>query len=96
MDELISDEKRDEMPRKGPADGANLKVRQADEHLYRVGRNALGPKVVRPDVQPSLQSRLLDYLVLLTGRRKSWASAAEVQGELGGWHYGRRLIILSD
>jgi epsilon-lactone hydrolase len=79
MDELIPDKKRDEMPRKGRADGTSLKVREADEHLQTVGRNALLPKVVWPDVQPSLRSRLMDHLVLLTGRRKWWASAAVVQ-----------------
>ena len=41
--------------------------------------NALLPKVVWPDVQPSLRSRLVDHVVLLTGRRKWWASAAVVQ-----------------
>jgi pimeloyl-ACP methyl ester carboxylesterase len=79
MDELIPDKKRDEMPRKWRADGTNLKVREADEHLHTDGRKALLPKVVWPDVQPSLQSRLMDHLVLLTGRRKWWASATVVQ-----------------
>jgi epsilon-lactone hydrolase len=37
------------------------------------------PKVVWPDVQPSLQSRLMDHLILLTGRRKWWASTTVVQ-----------------
>jgi len=37
------------------------------------------PKVVWPDVQPSLRSRVLDQLLLLTGRKKWWASAAVVQ-----------------
>src|SRR5262249_31616016 len=79
MDELIADKKRDEMPRERHADGTSLKVREADEHLHTAGRNALLPKVVWPDVQPSLRSRLLDHLVLLTGRKKWWASAAVVQ-----------------
>ena len=64
MDQLISETKRDEVPRKRSADGTS---------------NALLPKVVWPDVQPSLRSRLMDRLVLLTGRRKWWASAAVVQ-----------------
>jgi epsilon-lactone hydrolase len=54
-------------------------VREADEHLHTDGRKALLPKVVWPDVQPSLQSRLMDHLVLLTGRRKWWAPATVVQ-----------------
>jgi epsilon-lactone hydrolase len=41
--------------------------------------NTLLPKVVWPDVQPSRRSRLMDHLVLFTGRRKWWASAAMVQ-----------------
>src|SRR5262245_42595304 len=45
--------------------------------LGRADRTSL--MVVWPDVQPSLQSRLVDRLVLLTGRRKWWASAAVVQ-----------------
>jgi hypothetical protein len=79
MDELIVDKKRDEMPRKGYVGGTSLKVREADEHLDTVDRDALLPKVVWPDVQPSLRSRLMDHLILLTGRRKWWASAAVVQ-----------------
>jgi epsilon-lactone hydrolase len=79
MDELISDKKRDEIPREGHADGSSPKVREAGEQLHTVGPDALLPKVVRPDVQPSLRSRLIDRLILLTGRRKWWASAAVVQ-----------------
>lgn len=79
MDELTSDKKRDEIPRNGHADGPSLKVQEASEQLHTVGRDALLPKVVWPDVQPSLRSRLLDRLILLTGRRKWWASAAVVQ-----------------
>jgi len=44
-----------------------------------VGGDALLPKIVWPDVQPSLRSRLMDHLILLSGRRKWWASAAVVQ-----------------
>jgi acetyl esterase/lipase len=44
-----------------------------------MARSALLPKVVWPDVQPSLGSRLMDHLILLTGRKKWWASAAAVQ-----------------
>jgi epsilon-lactone hydrolase len=79
MDELIVHKKRDEMPRKGHIGGTSLNVREADEHLDTVDRHALLPKVVWPDVQPSLRSRLMDHLILLTGRRKWWASAAVVQ-----------------
>ena len=68
-----------EIPRRAHLNGTSPKVRDADEHLDTVGRNALLPKVVWPDVQPSLRSRLMDHLVLLTGRRKWWASAAVVQ-----------------
>src|SRR5215469_151083 len=64
MDQLISETKRDEVPRKRSADGTS---------------NALLPKVVWPDVWPSLRSRLMDRLILLSGRRKWWASAAVVQ-----------------
>lgn len=41
--------------------------------------DALLPKIVWPDVRASLRSRLLDRLILLTGRKKWWASAAVVQ-----------------
>jgi acetyl esterase/lipase/precorrin-6B methylase 2 len=68
-----------EMPRRGRVDGMGPKVREANEHLDTVGRNVLLPKVVWPDVQPSLRSRLMDHLVLLTGRKKWWASDAVVQ-----------------
>jgi acetyl esterase/lipase len=78
MNDLISDKGRDEMPRKASVEGKSLKVQEADEYFRAVGRNAL-PNVVWPDAQPSLQSRLIDRLVLLTGRRKWWASAAAVQ-----------------
>jgi acetyl esterase/lipase len=44
-----------------------------------VPRIALLPKVVWPDVQPSLRSRLMDHLILLSGRKKWWASAAAVR-----------------
>jgi epsilon-lactone hydrolase len=37
------------------------------------------PQVFWPDAQPSLRSRLMDRLVLLTGRKKWWASAAAVR-----------------
>lgn len=37
------------------------------------------PKVVWPDVRPSLRSRMMDCLILLSGRRRWWASAATVQ-----------------
>ena len=83
--ELIPDKKRDEMPRKWRADGTNLKVREADEHLHTDGRKALLPKVVWPDVQPSLQSRLMDHLVLLTGGRKWWRLLRWFKSVLGGW-----------
>jgi hypothetical protein len=79
MDELISDKKRDELPRKGRVDETSLKLQKADEYLHAVDRGALLPKVVWPDVQPSLRSRLVDHLVLLSGRRKWWASATVVQ-----------------
>src|SRR5215472_6403530 len=64
MGQLISEKEQHEMPRQRRADGTS---------------NALLPKVVWPDVQPSLRSRLMDRLVLLSGRRKWWASAAVVQ-----------------
>jgi epsilon-lactone hydrolase len=79
MNGLIMDKKRNEMPRKGRDDGAGLKGREADQHRNAPGFIALLPKVVWPDVQPGLRSRLLDYLLLLSGRRKWWASAAAVQ-----------------
>ncbi len=79
MDELMPAKKRDEVPRNGRADAPSLKAREADEQLHTVGPDALLPKVVWPDVQPSLRSRLIDRLILLTGRRKWWASAAVVQ-----------------
>lgn len=50
-----------------------------DKRREEVGRDALLPNVVWPDVQPSLRSRLMDYLILLSGRRKWWASAPVVQ-----------------
>jgi len=79
LDELIANKKRDEMPRNGHTSGTSLRVREADEHLDTVDRNGLLPRVVWPDAQPSLRSRLMDHLVLLTGRRKWWSSAAVVQ-----------------
>src|SRR4029450_279206 len=50
-----------------------------DKKRDEMPRKALLPKLVWPDVQPSLRSRLMDHLILLTGRRKWWASAAVVQ-----------------
>jgi epsilon-lactone hydrolase len=44
-----------------------------------IPENTLLPKIVWPEVQPSLRSRLMDHLVLFTGRRKWWASAVAVQ-----------------
>lgn len=76
MDELIPDQKRDGMPRMGCT---SRKVREADQHFQTGGRNAMPANVIWPDVQPGLRSRLMDYLVLLSGRRKWWASAAVVQ-----------------
>lgn len=42
------------------------------------------PKVVWPDVRPSVRSRIMDCLVLLSGRRRWWASAAAVQERVRG------------
>ena len=52
-----------------------ITARKRDE----MPRNALVPKVVWPDIHPSLRSRLMDHLILLTGRKKWWVSAAVVQ-----------------
>ena len=79
MDQSILGKKGDEMSRKGQADGTSRREPQADENVRTAGRNALLPKIVWPDVQPSLRSRLMDHLVLLSGRKKWWASAAVVQ-----------------
>ena len=79
MDRLMMDKKRNETPRKGGNGGTSLKGREADEHRNTVGSIALLPKIVWPDIKPGLQSRLLDHLLLLSGRRKWWASAAAVQ-----------------
>lgn len=79
MDESIPDGKRDALSLNGSAGGASRKVHEGDEHIPAVTRDALLPRIVWPDVQPSLGSRLMDHLVLLTGRRKWWASAAVVQ-----------------
>src|SRR5215813_11938654 len=80
MNELIPGKKRDEVPRKGPAKETRLQVGETeDEHINTASPNALVPTVVWPDVQPSLRSRLMDHVVLLSGRRKWWASAAVVQ-----------------
>ncbi len=59
--------------------GTSPKAREADAHFNGHGGNTLAPEVFWPDVEPSLRSRLLDHLVLLSGRRKWWASAAVVQ-----------------
>jgi ubiquinone/menaquinone biosynthesis C-methylase UbiE len=67
------------MPPRASVDGMDPKVREANEHVDTVGRNVLLPKVVWPDVQPSLRSRLMDHLILLADRRKWWASAAVVK-----------------
>ena len=76
MDDLIRDGKQD---KNGRTDGARLNTWKADERLDAAGCNALLPTVVWPDVKPSLRSRLLDRFLLLTGRKKWWASAATVQ-----------------
>jgi acetyl esterase/lipase len=68
--------KHDEMPRKGCAAGESLNSQEADEHSHTIVRK---PTVVWPDVQPGLRSRLVDRLLLLTGRKKWWASAAVIQ-----------------
>jgi epsilon-lactone hydrolase len=39
----------------------------------------MSPHTVWPDIQPSVQSRLMDRLLVLTGRKKWWVSAAAVQ-----------------
>src|SRR5262245_52477001 len=78
MNNLILGEKSNEMPQ-GCIDGTSLREPRADEHFHTVGHNAFLPKVVWPDLQPSLRSRLIDQLVLFSGRRKWWASAAVVQ-----------------
>jgi len=82
MDQSILGNKGNEMSRKGEPGGTSLRQPQADESVRTSGRNALLPKVVWPDVQPSLRSRLMDQLVLLSGRKKWWASAAVVQGRV--------------
>jgi acetyl esterase/lipase len=46
---------------------------------HTAGPGALSPKVVWPPDQPGVRSRLVDRFILLTGRRKWWASAAAVQ-----------------
>src|SRR5262249_50426731 len=66
--------------RKGHIGETSLKAREPEEHLDTVDRNGLLPKVVWPDVQPSVRSRLVDHLVLLIGRRK-WSASAAVVGE---------------
>jgi monoterpene epsilon-lactone hydrolase len=79
MDELIPDRVRDEILRMEHNNRTPPKMREVSELSPTVRCDTLPPKVVWPDVQPSLPSRLLDHLLLLTGRRKWWASAAVVQ-----------------
>jgi epsilon-lactone hydrolase len=55
------------------------KLRDVDSrHGAEGGKTGL-PSVVWPDVQPTLRSRILDNLLLLTGRKKWWVSATAVQ-----------------
>lgn len=79
MNELMSSKKRDQMPRTGLTDATSLNVGEADQHIGTVRGSASRPKVIWPDAEPTLRSRLVDYVVLFTGRRKWWASAAVVQ-----------------
>jgi epsilon-lactone hydrolase len=79
MDGLITGNYGNEMSRKVCGAGASLKRRKVDEPSNSAGLSALLPKVIWPDVKPGLRSRLLDRLLLLSGRRKWWASAAAVQ-----------------
>ncbi|MGC1965466.1 MAG: alpha/beta hydrolase fold domain-containing protein, partial [Candidatus Acidiferrales bacterium] len=74
MDELIPHGERERH-----AGATSLNAPNTDEHLLTAGRDRVRPAVVWPDVQPSLRSRLIDRFLLLTGRRKWWASAAVVQ-----------------
>lgn len=49
------------------------------DRSYSSIMNASSPTIVWPEAQPSLRSRLIDQIVLLTGRKKWWVSAAAVQ-----------------
>src|SRR5262245_25533845 len=78
MEKSILREKSNEMPQRR-VDGTSLTEPHTDEHFHTVRCNPFRPNVVWPDLQPSLRSRLIDHLVLFSGRRKWWASAAVVQ-----------------
>lgn len=58
-----------------------LNARRADDHRHSDSLTSI-PNVIWPEVQPTLQSRLLDLLLPLTGRKKWWASAAVVQARV--------------
>ena len=84
MDGSISDKKRDEMlpkgkrrPDKPECVGSRRTSLHAGPSMEWVPKEWF--KVVWPDARPSLQSRLMDRLILLSGRRKWWASAAAVR-----------------
>src|SRR5581483_2602339 len=78
MKELTPDDIRDEVYPEEYGEQTFSKMLEAEGHL-RVDRPALPPKVIWPDKQPSLRSRLLDLVLPLTGRKGWWASAAVVQ-----------------
>jgi epsilon-lactone hydrolase len=71
MDILNSDKNWENDPRKR---GAEAKTPRADE----CGHGNV-PRVNWPDIQPSLRSRLIDHMLLVSGWKKRWASAEVVQ-----------------
>lgn len=78
MKELISDHLRGETRCNQKT---ILNARKADDHRHSDSTTST-PKVIWPDRQPTLQSRVLDLLLPLTGRKRWWASAALVQARV--------------
>jgi epsilon-lactone hydrolase len=79
MNKLTSIWKWRETARGKDAGTTSLEAREADAFVDTADRNALSPRVIWPDAEPSLLSRLIDRFVLLTGRKKWWASAETVR-----------------
>lgn len=68
MDRSIPDREGDEKPQ------------EPYRQLRAEGRSASLPNIIWPDAQPSLRSRLMDQLVLLSGRKRWWAHKAARAG----------------
>lgn len=79
MDHLIPSRTQLETSHNEPVARTILSPQAGEAQIPPKGGKASAPKIVWPDVQPTRRSRLMDQLVLLSGRRKWWASSAVVQ-----------------